>query len=154
MTAADALARVLDPEAFEPSEHPRDVGRELDRADRRRTAMEYAERAVAAGYERLEWRPSWAPPPAAVSERDHLANVIYDVNSPWYGDYSHAGESADAVLAAGYRLVSEEPELVVPGAVHFSLSELYDEDGNELGSLVLDRERGTVRFVQRQEPSS
>lgn len=46
----DALARVLDPQAFEPSEHPRNVGFELQRADRRRTAVAHAVRAVAAGY--------------------------------------------------------------------------------------------------------
>jgi hypothetical protein len=48
--AVDALARVLDPEAFEPSEHPRNVARELQKADRRRTAVAHAVRAVAAGY--------------------------------------------------------------------------------------------------------
>lgn len=53
----DALARVLDPQAFEPSEHPRDVGFELQRADRRRTAVVHAVRAVAAGY-RLVSEPS------------------------------------------------------------------------------------------------
>lgn len=49
-TAIDALARVLDPQAFEPSEHPRNVGFELQRADRKRTAVAHAVRAMAAGY--------------------------------------------------------------------------------------------------------
>jgi hypothetical protein len=48
--AVDALARVLDPDAFEPSEHPRNIGWELQRADRKRTAVAHAVRALAAGY--------------------------------------------------------------------------------------------------------
>jgi hypothetical protein len=57
--AVDALARVLDPEAFEPVEHPRNLARELQKADRRRTAVAHAVRAVAAG-----WR--WVSGPLVV----------------------------------------------------------------------------------------
>jgi len=56
-TAVDALARVLDPEAFEPSQHPRNVGHELQRADRKRTAAAHAVRALAAGYRLPEESP-------------------------------------------------------------------------------------------------
>jgi hypothetical protein len=48
--AIDALARALDPEAFEPAEHPRNVARELQKADRRRVAVAHAVRAVTAGW--------------------------------------------------------------------------------------------------------
>lgn len=48
--AVEALARILDPEAFDPPAKPRDVGVELYRQDRRRVAVLCATRAVAAGY--------------------------------------------------------------------------------------------------------
>lgn len=57
-TAADTLARVLDPEAFEPSEHPRNIGFELQRADRKRVAVAHAVRALAAGYRLVSEEPS------------------------------------------------------------------------------------------------
>jgi hypothetical protein len=56
--AVDALARVLDPLAFEPSEHPRNVGHELQRADRKRTAVAHAVRALAAGYRLVSEEPT------------------------------------------------------------------------------------------------
>lgn len=46
----EALARILDPEAFEPPVGPRGVGLELYRHDRRKVAVLSAARAVAAGY--------------------------------------------------------------------------------------------------------
>lgn len=54
----EALARVLDPEAFEPSDRPRNVGFELHRVDRRRTAVVHAVRALTAGYRLVSEVPS------------------------------------------------------------------------------------------------
>jgi hypothetical protein len=50
VAAVEALARILDPFAFEAPGIRRDVGRELHRADRRLHAVLCATRAVAAGY--------------------------------------------------------------------------------------------------------
>lgn len=46
----DALARVLDPAAFDPRPVRLGVGREWDKAARQMLAREHAERALAAGY--------------------------------------------------------------------------------------------------------
>lgn len=44
-------------------------------------------------------------------------------------------------------LEGHEQVIVVPGAVHHSLDQLHDENGDLLGTLELDRTTCTVRFV-------
>jgi hypothetical protein len=46
------------------------------------------------------------------TERDTLAQIVYRVNNPHYGDYGHHEETADTILSAGYIRVVEDDETV------------------------------------------
>lgn len=104
--AVDALARILDPWAFEPAAKPRDVSRELHRKDRALHAIVCATRAVAAGYRPVVVGGSREDLAALAHATGRLApgTPIREIPSP----YTFIDIAVDAIWAAGYRLVSEE----------------------------------------------
>lgn len=83
--AVEALARILDPEAFAPSAAPREVGLELHRHDRRKTAVVAASRALAAGYRLVSDDPQSVERVArAMRDADALAHDTADMTLvPW-----------------------------------------------------------------------
>jgi hypothetical protein len=56
--AVEALARILDPVAFEPCATAQNLGQQWDRDCRQRVARVHAERALAAGYRLVSEEPS------------------------------------------------------------------------------------------------
>ena len=56
--AVEALARILDPVAFDPRAVPKNLGQSWDKAARRYVAVVHATRAIAAGYRLVSEEPS------------------------------------------------------------------------------------------------
>lgn len=55
--AVEALARILDPVAFDPRAVPKNLGQDWDKVSRQMVAREHAERALAAGYRLVSEEP-------------------------------------------------------------------------------------------------
>jgi hypothetical protein len=117
VAAVEALARILDPFAFEAPGIRRDVGKELHRADRRLHAVLCATRAVAAGYRQICDDPNTVNRVAkAMRDAEALAhNTPTMTLVPWHqldarNKRWYRAKARAAIRAlAGYRLVPEEP---------------------------------------------
>lgn len=98
LSARDALARVLDPVAYDPKIVAENVGQEWDRTNRQMEAMAHARAALAAGYR-----------PAPTLDAALVDLITADYDESWsIPTRPHAEAIADRILRAGYRLVSDD----------------------------------------------